>query len=190
MELSKTFKYDEDSPTGIVWAEDRFSGRNHLIKNKSAGDVAGSLGKRVYYLVDFNGRKRFVHQLVWEIFNDEIPESMFIDHIDGNKLNNKIENLRLSDYKINNRNSNRLGRSLSGIVGVRFVQVKNRQGQVFDYWKASWTDLFGKGQSETFSVLKLGYDEAKNKAIQKRKGMIEYLNTQGAGYTERHVGEI
>lgn len=190
MELSKTFRYDENSPTGIVWAEDRFSGRNYLIKNKSAGDVAGSLGKRGYYLVDFNNKKRFVHQLVWELFNGDIPSGVFIDHIDGDKLNNKIENLRLSDYKVNNRNSNRLARSTSGIVGVRFVQITNRQGQVFDYWKASWRDLSGKAQSITFSVLKLGYEEAKNKAIQKRKEMIEYLNEQGAGYTQRHVGEF
>lgn len=190
MELSKTFKYDEDSPTGIVWAGDRFSGRNYLIKKRSAGDVAGSLGKRGYYLVDFNSKKRFVHQLVWELFNGAVPSGMFIDHVDGNKLNNKIENLRLSDYKVNNRNSDRSTRSKSGIVGVRFVQVKNKHGQVFDYWKASWTNLDGKAQYANFSVLKLGYEGAKNKAVQKRKEMIEYLNDQGAGYTERHIGEL
>lgn len=190
MELSKTFRYDENSPTGIVWAEDRFSGRNYLIKNKSAGDVAGSLGKRGYYLVDFNNKKRFVHQLVWEMFNGQVPNGMFIDHLDGDKLNNKIENLRLSDYKVNNRNSDKNTRSKSGVVGVRFVQVKNKHGQVFDYWKASWVSLDGKTQYSNFSVLKLGYEEAKNKAVQKRKEMIEYLNAQGAGYTQRHIGEL
>jgi hypothetical protein len=190
MELSKTFRYSEDSPTGIVWAEDRFSGRNYLIKKRSAGDVAGSLGKKGYYLVDFRGRKRTVHQIVWELFNGEIPANMCIDHIDGDKLNNKIDNLRLSDTRTNNRNSNKNTNSKSGVVGVRFIQITNRHGQVFDYWKASWVSLDGKASYINFSVLKLGYEEARNKAIQKRKEMIEYLNEQGAGYTERHIGEF
>ena len=185
MELRNRFKYDTNSPTGIVWAEDRYSGKGYLIKSASKDSPAGSIGKRGYYLVDFEGKKRFVHHIVWELCNGDIPNGMVIDHLDGNKLNNRIENLRVVDHTINNRNSGRI--SKSGVVGVRFVQITNRQGMVFDYWKASWVDLEGKPMYVNFSVLKFGYDEARNKAIEKRKDMVEYLNQNGAGYTERHL---
>ena len=52
---------------------------------------------------DRNGYKRFkigehiysIHRLVYEAFIGEIPEGMKVDHIDGNRSNNKVSNLRL-----------------------------------------------------------------------------------------------
>lgn len=44
-----------------------------------------------------NGKKNFfyVHRLVYTAFNGPIPEGMQIDHIDGNKENNALSNLRV-----------------------------------------------------------------------------------------------
>lgn len=36
-----------------------------------------------------------VHRLVWMTFNGKIPEDMEIDHINSNKMDNRIENLQL-----------------------------------------------------------------------------------------------
>ena len=36
-----------------------------------------------------------VHRLIWETFNGEIPYDLTIDHIDTNKANNSLYNLRL-----------------------------------------------------------------------------------------------
>ena len=52
---------------------------------------------------DRNGYKRFsynhhtysIHRLVYETFNGPIPEGLKIDHIDGNRTNNALSNLRL-----------------------------------------------------------------------------------------------
>lgn len=38
---------------------------------------------------------RRVHRLIWETFNGEIPDNLTVDHIDENKCNNDISNLRL-----------------------------------------------------------------------------------------------
>lgn len=35
------------------------------------------------------------HRLVWETFNGDIPNGFEIDHIDNDKTNNRLDNLRL-----------------------------------------------------------------------------------------------
>ena len=64
-----------------------------LHKNKIDNDKA-------YYqvsLIDDNGKeiRMLVHRIVWEAFNGRIPEGMEINHINENKLDNRIENLSL-----------------------------------------------------------------------------------------------
>ena len=47
-------------------------------------------------------RKSFwVNRLVWEAFNGPIPPKMEIDHLDGNRVNNSLENLMLVTHKQN-----------------------------------------------------------------------------------------
>lgn len=53
-----------------------------------------------------NGTKStvFLHREVWEYHNGKIPEGMMIDHIDRDKSNNSISNLRLVNAKENRAN--------------------------------------------------------------------------------------
>lgn len=48
-----------------------------------------------YLRYNINGLKYSAHKLVWESFNGTIPNDMVLDHIDGNRSNNNIDNLRL-----------------------------------------------------------------------------------------------
>lgn len=43
----------------------------------------------------------FIHRLVWETFIGEIPKDKVIDHIDNNKLNNRLDNLQLLTFQNN-----------------------------------------------------------------------------------------
>jgi len=52
-----------------------------------------------------NGKEYRAHRIIWMLHFGEIPEGMLIDHIDGNKQNNKINNLRLATRIQNNANS-------------------------------------------------------------------------------------
>jgi hypothetical protein len=91
---------------------------------RNVGDVAGWLNGSGYWCVGgkhIPGGKQFAHRVIWSLCNGEIPKGMTIDHIDGNKGNNKIENLRCVTHQENLKNVRRLRTNTSGVVGVRFL---------------------------------------------------------------------
>ncbi len=100
-----------DTETGaLIW--------KHGAKKRVRGDKAGSTsGKDGRTRVCFSGRKYQVHRLVWLYVNGEWP-SKFIDHIDGDPSNNRIENLREATQSQNCANSRKSSRNTSGYKGV------------------------------------------------------------------------
>lgn len=56
--------------------------------------------------VRVNGQTKTIslHRLIWETFNGLVPDNFEIDHIDTNKLNNNITNLRLTSRTQNMHN--------------------------------------------------------------------------------------
>ena len=95
-----------------------------------AGDKAGCIGNRGYVLIVINGKQRMAHRLVWIMHgNDPV---LMLDHIDGNQLNNRIENLRPITVSQNQRNTKLRKDSTSGIKGVSWISTRNRwSGQVW-----------------------------------------------------------
>ena len=173
------FYYDESSPTCLRWAVDVFSGRHYSIRERSVGDVAGSVKcDKKHSSVKAVGKSFLVHRVIWEMFNGEIPEGMFVDHEDRVKVNNKINNLRVVTRAINNRNCYMRKDNTSGISGVSLQGNGN-------IWKASWQGLDGKAKTKGYSILKYG-EAAKEMAIASRNSAISSLNAEGAGYTEHH----
>lgn len=65
-----------------------------------------------------DGRKLYVHRVVWELAYGPIPDGMCIDHIDGDRSNNRLSNLRLVTLSVNQRNAKIPSNNKMGIVGV------------------------------------------------------------------------
>lgn len=124
--LNTILKYDEKSPTCLIWLDTR----HNKVK---IGSVAGSLAKAYrkkdlpYYVILINGITYKCHRIIWKLFNDsdEIDKNV-IDHIDRNTLNNKIENLRLVDISKNSVNKKLLSNNSSGFVGISWYKPNSR----------------------------------------------------------------
>jgi len=64
------------------------------------------------------GKDYLCHRLIWALVNGPLADGVEIDHIDGNRLNNKIDNLRAASR---NQNASNRCHSVIGKSGVRGV---------------------------------------------------------------------
>ena len=88
------------------------------------GDVAGFKTDDGYLSVGINKKQYKQHRLIFLYHYGYLPN--MIDHTDGNKLNNNIENLRECTPSQNQYNSKIRSDSKSGIKGVVWSKRKNK----------------------------------------------------------------
>jgi hypothetical protein len=91
-----------------------------------AGSKAGSLRNDGYVGIFIKGTYYFAHRIVWEMFNGEIPAGLVIDHIDGDRANNRVENLRLCTFQQNHFNRGKQSNNKSGFKGVSWHRQKQK----------------------------------------------------------------
>ena len=115
---------------------DYMDGNLYRIKTNSnsvrEGSKAGSVhtDKRTGYQrvrVCFNHKKYPIHRLIWAWHGNFLEPNQEIDHIDGNSLNNCIENLRATTHKQNCENRKGANKnSKSGVKGVSWDKVAKK----------------------------------------------------------------
>ena len=82
-----------------------------------AGTVAGNTRAPGYRVIMIDGRTYYAHRLAWLYVHGGWP-AYDVDHIDGDKDNNAISNLRQATVSENIRNRGKLSTNTSGVKGV------------------------------------------------------------------------
>ena len=107
--LKRVFDYTEDG--SLVW---KVSTSNRV----KVGDIAGHLHKATgYFVVGIGGTHHKLHRLVFMYHHGYMPE--FIDHVDCDPTNNRIENLRECTRQQNQFNRSAQANNKLGVKGVR-----------------------------------------------------------------------
>lgn len=93
-------------------------------KNKYVGKKAGSIMVRGYESVAIKQKRFYAHRIIFLMHHGYLPEQ--IDHIDGNPINNKIENLRAATGTDNNYNKRLSSKNTSGYKNICWSKDKNK----------------------------------------------------------------
>ena len=91
----------------------------------SIGDLAGYIRPpQNYRYVGINKKYYLAHRLIYLYHYGQLPK--YIDHIDGNVYNNKIENLRECSLRQNGMNRGKGINNTSGHKGISWYSSNNR----------------------------------------------------------------
>ncbi len=120
--LKELLNYDPD--TGVfTWRVWR-GGRAEI------GSKAGSIGATGYVYICVDQKSVVAQRLAWAMVHGELP-TKHVDHINGDRADNRISNLRLAVRSQNNANSRLRKDSTSGFKGVSFSKKMNKwYGQI------------------------------------------------------------
>ena len=93
-------------------------------KQSRAGNVVGTKANKGYLIVGHMKKYWFAHRIVYLLNHGHCPK--FIDHINGIKDDNRIENLREADISTNHYNCKIPSHNTSGAKGVH--KLKSQKG--------------------------------------------------------------
>lgn len=153
----------------------KISNMGKVMSNKKSADfkiLKGNHTTQGYIVVGLQVQNKLkiirVNRLVAKLFISNPNNYEIVDHINGNRMDNRVENLRWVSCSQNCLNSGIQSNNSSGVKGVYFCKT-------FEKWIAHWQEN-GKTKSK--------YCETKDDAIQYRKQKVnEHYNLEY--YSER-----
>jgi len=169
--FSSVFYYD-DSQGALYWKirpEESFASiRAARTWNSRFGNKpSGSKRSDGYFGVKFEGREYLTHRIIWVLNKGSIPAGLEVDHIDRDRSNSKIQNLRLVTRSGNQKNAPMRKDNKSGVRGLHWHSAASKWCiQIYSEKKCVTREYYSD------------FDEAKNRIAERRKA-LNFTETHG-----------
>jgi hypothetical protein len=135
--------------------------RRVATKHCAVNEEAGYVNNIGYRQVAFGGKIHSVHRIAWALYYGSHPNCE-VDHINGNRADNRKENLRLASSSQNNQNRRLSSRNKSGVKGV--FRVKWAHGK-------AWRVAIGHDQGQYYITHFQCFGRAVKHAAEKRRAL-------------------
>lgn len=123
--------------------------RNFSVNKWKKGEIAGGVTREGYIKIRVGSKKHSAHRLAFLYMVGFIPDC--IDHIDGDKANNRWDNLRIATRSENGYNRSLQVNSTTGVKGLVYYPNENNYGK--PRYKAQ-IRVEGKTVSKSLSITK------------------------------------
>ena len=138
----------------------RYENETGYLYWKNTGKLVASCSKDLgnrYKRIMIDKKHYVLHRIVYQMHYGDLRIDEVIDHIDRNKQNNKIQNLRRVDVFINNQNQGNRRNNTSGYKGVSWSKQKQKWRATITVKRHQKTLGFFKSKEEAFEC----YQKAK-----------------------------
>jgi len=138
---------------------------NGIVRSRRTGESMGSINKVTGYVTIgkwANGKKYGIKRsnIIWWSKHQKMPSAkMHIDHIDGDKTNDRIENLQILTNQQNLAKRKKSTKGSSKYMGVQFDKTMKKFRALVEKWGKKYH--FGS------------YEDEKQAAIARDRGMIK-----------------
>lgn len=103
----------KEKPRNLCKSDSEYKRWNSVHRGKEAGGIGQSGYKRLKLF----GLDMLLHRVIWFLHNKAWPDHE-IDHVNGDKCDNRLENLRADTPSQNSRNRRLPAHNTSGVIGV------------------------------------------------------------------------
>jgi hypothetical protein len=118
--LSNIHNFIDYCPETGIMTRKKIWARRHII-----GEQIGTLTKNGYLSFGINNNEYLVHRIAYFMYYSVMPSEQ-IDHINHNRTDNRISNLRCVDGFENHKNMSLSKLNSTGITGVTFDASRNK----------------------------------------------------------------
>lgn len=112
-EMAKRLSYDKDTGV-VVWLD-----------GKKAGQEIVNLSNEGYRRLKILGKNYYLHRVCWFLHHKEWPTG-YLDHVNGDKADNRLKNLRLASSSQNSANRILAVNNSTGYKGVVYRKEFNK----------------------------------------------------------------
>lgn len=142
------YLFDYNPLTGAL------SWKNPTARNIKKDQAAGSKDRYGYRKLIADGKTLLAHRVIWCMCHGEMPKGL-IDHINGDRVDNRIENLRIATKSQNSVNSNKV-RGATGFKGITRLKSGMFRTQIKSRGRVRYLGSFAEAE-EALEVFELAH---------------------------------